>query len=80
MRLHDPRGTARSTVHRARCPVYTHSEDGLYGPAVDNDFATNKWVYLYYAPPTVTDVKQSDGSTHADHDAERRRADDRGRR
>ena len=29
-------------------------EDGLYGPAVDNDFATNKWVYLYYAPPKVT--------------------------
>ena len=25
--------------------------------AVDNDFATNKWVYLYYAPPTVR-IKQ----------------------
>ena len=43
-------------------PVYTNSEDGLYGPAVDNDFATNHWVYLYYSPPTVT-VKQSDGVT-----------------
>ncbi len=42
--------------------IYTHSEDGLYGPAVDNDFATNKWVYLYYSPQTVTDVKLSDGS------------------
>ena len=30
--------------------MYTNSEDGLYGPAVDNDFATNRWVYLFYAP------------------------------
>jgi PKD repeat protein/type 1 glutamine amidotransferase len=48
VRLHDP---ATNTTHLlAEIPVYTHSEDGLYGPAVDNDFATNKWVYLYYAP------------------------------
>src|SRR3954452_12660136 len=42
--------------------VYTNSEDGLYGPAVDPNFATNKWVYLDYAPQTVTNVKLSDGS------------------
>ena len=42
--------------------IYTNSEDGLYGPAVDNNFATNKWVYLFYSPQTVTDVKLSDGS------------------
>ena len=41
--------------------IYTHSEDGLYGPAIDNDFATNKWVYLFYSPQTVTDVKLSTG-------------------
>ena len=34
----------------------------MYGPAVDNNFAQNKWVYLYYSPQTVTDVKLSDGS------------------
>ena len=34
----------------ATIPVYTNSEDGLYGPAVDNDFAHNHWVYLYYSP------------------------------
>ena len=45
-----------------RSRVYTNSEDGLYGPAVDNNFATNHWVYLYYAPQTVKDVKLSDGS------------------
>ena len=41
--------------------IYTNSEDGLYGPAIDNNFATNKWVYLFYSPQTVTDVKLSTG-------------------
>ena len=60
LRLHDPKDGTSKTV--ATLPVYTNSEDGLYGPAIDNDFATNKWVYLYYAPQTVENVKQSDGS------------------
>ena len=48
MRLHDPAtGTSQNI---ANIPVYTHSEDGLYGPAVDRDFANNKWVYLFYSP------------------------------
>jgi hypothetical protein len=69
VRLHDPKtGTTKviadlgSTDLPTTLRVYTNSEDGLYGPAVDPDFATNKWVYLYYAPQTVTDVKLSDGS------------------
>ncbi len=50
VRLHDAE-TGRSTVILdLRANTYTHSEDGMYGPAIDNDFATNKWVYLYYAP------------------------------
>ena len=69
VRLHDPvSGTTRlladfgdvSLPQTQR--VYTNSEDGMYGPAVDRNFATNHWVYLYYAPQTVTDVKLSDGS------------------
>ncbi|MFG3602259.1 ThuA domain-containing protein [Micromonospora chersina] len=52
VRLHNPE-TNRTTV-LAQIPVYTNSEDGMYGPAVDRDFATNKWVYLYYAPPLNT--------------------------
>jgi PKD repeat protein/type 1 glutamine amidotransferase len=48
LRLHDPRDNSSRVI--ATLPVYTNSEDGLYGPAVDNDFATNHWVYLYYAP------------------------------
>ena len=51
VRLHD--SSNGSEVVLAQLPVYTNSEDGLYGPAVDNDFATNKWVYLYYAPPAM---------------------------
>ena len=60
VRLHDP--VTNSTTLLATIPVYTNSEDGLYGPEVDNNFNTNKWVYLYYAPPTVKDVRLSDGS------------------
>jgi PKD repeat protein/glucose/arabinose dehydrogenase len=58
--LHDP-VTGTSTLI-ANLPVYTVNEDGLYGPGVDRNFSSNHWVYLYYAPPTVEDVKLSDGS------------------
>ena len=59
VRLHDP--VTQTSRIIANIPVYTHSEDGLYGGAVDNDFATNKWVYLFYAPPTVR-LEQCDGT------------------
>ena len=61
-----------------RMRIYTNSEDGLYGPAIDNNFATNNWVYLYYSPQTVTNVKLlrrlDRHADDAEHDgAERRR-------
>lgn len=34
--------------------VYTHDEEGLQGVAVDPNFATNRWIYLYYSPPLST--------------------------
>jgi len=34
--------------------VYTHDEEGLQGVAVDPNFATNRWIYLYYSPPLTT--------------------------
>ena len=44
----------------------------MYGPEVDNNFNTNKWVYLYYSPPTVKDVKLADGDDrHTDDPAQR---------
>ncbi|MEV4413840.1 PQQ-dependent sugar dehydrogenase [Catellatospora sp. NPDC049609] len=35
-------------------PVYTHDEEGLQGVGVDPNFATNRHIYLYYAPPLST--------------------------
>jgi cytochrome c len=43
-----------STTQAAKIPVYTHDEDGVQGIAIDPDFASNKWVYIYYAPPLDT--------------------------
>ncbi|WP_184808140.1 ThuA domain-containing protein [Actinophytocola algeriensis] len=43
-----------TTTLAGQLPVYNHDEDGLQGVAVDPDFATNRWVYLYYAPPLST--------------------------
>jgi len=34
--------------------VYAHDEEGLQGIAADPDFAANRFVYLYYAPPLAT--------------------------
>ena len=70
VRLHDPvKGTTTvlADFGSASLPTtmrlyFNNSEDGLYGGAVDNNFTANHWVYLYYAPQTVTNVKLSDGS------------------
>ncbi|MEV4831224.1 carbohydrate-binding protein [Micromonospora sp. NPDC049257] len=35
-------------------PVYTHDEEGLQSLGVDPNFATNRFIYLYYAPPLST--------------------------
>ncbi|AGZ46057.1 hypothetical protein AFR_39015 [Actinoplanes friuliensis DSM 7358] len=34
--------------------VYNHDEEGLQGVGVDPGFATNRQIYLYYAPPLST--------------------------
>ncbi|MEU8376827.1 ThuA domain-containing protein [Micromonospora sp. NPDC048894] len=39
-----------NTVTATRLDVFTGNEDGLLGLRLDPDFATNKWIYLYYAP------------------------------
>ncbi|MBB2914603.1 glucose/arabinose dehydrogenase/PKD repeat protein [Streptosporangium becharense] len=55
--LHTSRdGTLRRTDSQGETSVvgtlsvYTHDEEGLQGVAVDPGFATNRTVYLYYAP------------------------------
>ncbi|GAA2353682.1 hypothetical protein GCM10010404_01860 [Nonomuraea africana] len=59
--LHTSRdGTLRRTDARGETavagtlPVYTHDEEGLQGIAVDPQFATNRTIYLYYAPKLST--------------------------
>ena len=59
--LHDPANGSTQTI--ADLPVYTNSEDGLYGPAVDNNFSSDHWVYLYYAPLVANNITYSDGTT-----------------
>ncbi|PRX97123.1 PQQ-dependent sugar dehydrogenase [Allonocardiopsis opalescens] len=51
VRLTDSDGT---TTVAGVIPVYTHDEEGLQGVAVDPDFAANRHIFLYYAPPLDT--------------------------
>ena len=43
-----------ATKVAATIPVYNHDEDGLQAIRLDPGFATNRWVYVYYAPPLST--------------------------
>ncbi|SDL00656.1 PQQ-dependent sugar dehydrogenase [Nonomuraea jiangxiensis] len=52
VRLTDPATGVTRIVNTV--PVYANSEDGLQTVALDPDFAENRWVYLYYAPRTMT--------------------------
>ncbi|PXY33202.1 glycosyl hydrolase [Prauserella sp. PE36] len=54
--LHDP--DTRLNTLAAELDVYTHDEEGLQSVAVDPGFngTSNRWVYLYYAPPMDTPV------------------------
>ncbi|WP_422770379.1 ThuA domain-containing protein [Plantactinospora sp. WMMC1484] len=54
VRLYDPTSGASPVINTI--PVYSHDEDGLQTVSIDPDFATNKWVYLYYSPPLSTPV------------------------
>ncbi|MEU4658745.1 ThuA domain-containing protein [Streptomyces sp. NPDC023723] len=70
LRLTDQGGVTKVA---GRIPVYSHDEEGLQGVGIDPDFATNRAIYLYYAPPldtpegdapengTAADFAKSDG-------------------
>ncbi|MFD0969192.1 PQQ-dependent sugar dehydrogenase [Plantactinospora endophytica] len=45
---------AGNTKVAGNIPVYTHDEEGLQGVAADPNFASNRFVYLYYSPPLST--------------------------
>ncbi|MDR7328269.1 MULTISPECIES: ThuA domain-containing protein [Catenuloplanes] len=48
VRLYDPASGASPVINTIE--VYQHDEDGLQSVALDPQFATNGWVYIYYAP------------------------------
>ncbi len=59
--LHTARnGQLRRTDHAGTTtvigtiPVYSHDEEGLQGVGIDPGFASNRFIYLYYAPPLST--------------------------
>ncbi|WP_369147504.1 ThuA domain-containing protein [Streptomyces sp. R44] len=59
--LHTDRGgelrrtdAAGNTTVIGTVPVYSHDEEGLQGIGLDPDFARNRAIYLYYAPPLDT--------------------------
>ncbi|MFJ8276899.1 PQQ-dependent sugar dehydrogenase [Streptomyces griseoviridis] len=45
---------AGDTTLAGKLAVYGHDEEGLQGVGVDPDFTTNRFIYLYYAPPLDT--------------------------
>jgi glucose/arabinose dehydrogenase len=45
---------AGNTKVAGKLTVYSHDEEGLQGIAADPNFASNRYVYLYYAPPLST--------------------------
>ncbi|MEV6694358.1 PQQ-dependent sugar dehydrogenase [Micromonospora sp. NPDC051196] len=45
---------ADTTTVIGTIPVYTHDEEGLQGVGVDPNFASNRHIFLYYAPPLST--------------------------
>ncbi|WP_084959381.1 PQQ-dependent sugar dehydrogenase [Thermoactinospora rubra] len=51
LRLTDAAG---NTKVAGKLAVYTHDEEGLQSVGVDPGFATNRFIYLYYAPPLST--------------------------
>jgi cytochrome c len=53
IRVYDP--TTRTTSNAITIPVYSGGEDGLLGITLDNNFAQNGWLYLYYSPASGND-------------------------
>ncbi|MEU6784067.1 PQQ-dependent sugar dehydrogenase [Nonomuraea angiospora] len=52
LRLTDPASGVTKIVNTV--PVYNNSEDGLQTVSLDPRFSENHWVYLYYAPKTMS--------------------------
>jgi len=51
LRITDAAGNTRLA---GKLDVYSHDEEGLQGIGVDPQFSSNRFIYLYYAPPLNT--------------------------
>ncbi len=59
IRIHNPRTGLNTLVADMKTGpkgLYQHDEEGMQGIAVDEDFAENQWVYVYYSPKLNTPV------------------------
>ena len=61
VRLHDPASNQTTRAGR-RSPSTPSTRTACTARRSTTTSPTNKWVYLFYSPPTVKDVKLSDGS------------------
>ncbi|MEV6110244.1 PQQ-dependent sugar dehydrogenase [Streptomyces sp. NPDC051940] len=52
--LHDPATGVNSLA--AKMDLYQHDEEGLQNIALDPNFRSNQWVYMYYSPKLNTPV------------------------
>jgi glucose/arabinose dehydrogenase len=65
--LHDPANGLKTLA--AKLNVYQHDEEGLQSVALDPNFASNRWVYLYYSPPLNTPTDNPSTPTVNEGDA-----------
>jgi cytochrome c len=61
VRIHNPQtglNTLAADMRRSPEGLYQHDEEGVQGIAIDPNFASNRWVYVFYSPrlDTPTDV------------------------
>lgn len=72
LRITDSSGNTRVS---GTIPVYSHDEEGLQGVGIDPDFAENRAIYLYYAPPLDTPALRRPGERHRSRLREVRRSE-----
>ena len=57
VKIYNP--ATNSTSLAGQLSTYTQSEQGLLGIALDPDFETNNWLYLFWSPSAGTDQRLS---------------------
>ena len=83
VRIHNPQtglNTLVADMRESPQGLYQHDEEGVQGIAIDPNFASNRWVYVYYSPrlDTPTDqpgtaINEGDAPFNLNTRADRRR-------